>query len=247
MQRILFISFLALAACKNTPDEIIVSADAQANTERAEAEMQQYAAAEAAFHPSASGIQLPSSGGGQPNPPHGQPGHRCDIAVGAPLPGTAVTPVQYTAPTMTPQVGGSPEVGANARLNPKHGQPGHRCDIPVGEPLDGAPATPVEYTAPTMTPQVAGSVSQPAVSSSNARLNPEHGQPGHRCEIAVGAPLDSAPAIAETQATQQQISIPAQPVQPAAQTTAEGFSGKPNPEHGQPGHRCDITVGAVLP
>jgi len=25
-------------------------------------------------------------------------------------------------------------------------------------------------------------------------LNPAHGQPGHRCDIAVGAPLNSAPA-----------------------------------------------------
>ena len=48
------------------------------------------------------------------NPPHGQPGHRCDIPVGEPLPATASN---------------------NVRLNPPHGQPGHRCDIPVGSPL----------------------------------------------------------------------------------------------------------------
>lgn len=29
--------------------------------------------------------------------------------------------------------------------------------------------------------------------------------------------------------------------------TAPGFSGKPNPAHGQPGHRCDLQVGAILP
>lgn len=29
--------------------------------------------------------------------------------------------------------------------------------------------------------------------------------------------------------------------------TAPGFSGKPNPPHGQPGHRCDVQVGAILP
>lgn len=29
--------------------------------------------------------------------------------------------------------------------------------------------------------------------------------------------------------------------------TAPGWSGKPNPPHGQPGHRCDIQVGAILP
>ena len=30
-------------------------------------------------------------------------------------------------------------------------------------------------------------------------------------------------------------------------TTAPGWSGKPNPPHGQEGHRCDIQVGAILP
>lgn len=76
-----------------------------------------------------------------------------------------------------------------------------------------------------------------------AGLNPAHGQPGHRCDIAVGAPLNSpaAPASAQTQ------------VQPATQTitptmttaktvTAPGM----NPAHGEPGHRCDIAVGAPL-
>lgn len=51
------------------------------------------------------------------NPPHGEPGHRCDIAVGAPLGGN--NPMNNTA----------------TNLNPPHGQPGHRCDIAVGAPL----------------------------------------------------------------------------------------------------------------
>lgn len=40
-----------------------------------------------------------------------------------------------------------------------------------------------------------------------------------------------------------------QPQQQAPTTgqTAPGWSGKPNPPHGQPGHRCDIQVGAILP
>lgn len=37
-----------------------------------------------------------------------------------------------------------------------------------------------------------------------------------------------------------------QPQQTTGQT-APGFSGKPNPPHGQPGHRCDVQVGAILP
>ncbi|MCM5663791.1 hypothetical protein [Galbibacter mesophilus] len=56
------------------------------------------------------------------NPAHGQPGHRCDIAVGAPLTSPSSNSLLNTAP----------------KLNPEHGQPGHRCDIKVGDPL---PAT----------------------------------------------------------------------------------------------------------
>jgi hypothetical protein len=77
------------------------------------------------------------------NPPHGQPNHRCDIPVGAPLnskkaEATTVktTDIQTTttAPIATPQNNTSSTTIA-AGMNPAHGQPGHRCDIPVGAPL----------------------------------------------------------------------------------------------------------------
>lgn len=76
------------------------------------------------------------------------------------------------------------------------------------------------------------------------KLNPAHGQPGHRCDIAVGAPLNSPPgsSVSKPQVvtTQQQ---PTQTVTTnASQQTAPGM----NPPHGQPGHRCDIAVGAPL-
>ncbi len=70
------------------------------------------------------------------NPAHGQPGHRCDIAVGAPLNGIG----ENSNTTMTPQkidlnkMNSSPTSGGG-NLNPAHGQPGHRCDIKVGDPL----------------------------------------------------------------------------------------------------------------
>ncbi len=77
------------------------------------------------------------------NPPHGQPNHRCDIPVGAPLNSkkaetTTVksTDIQTstTAPIAAPQNNaGSTTVAAG--MNPAHGQPNHRCDIPVGAPL----------------------------------------------------------------------------------------------------------------
>jgi len=59
------------------------------------------------------------------NPPHGEPGHDCNIAVGAPLnSGSNIS-------TSTP-AGNLPQT---AKLNPPHGEPGHVCEIPVGQPL----------------------------------------------------------------------------------------------------------------
>ncbi len=83
------------------------------------------------------------------NPPHGQPGHRCEIPVGAPLDGSGGnnTPVIQAQPqtNQSPVIkstGNVPVNGANTnnattgKVNPPHGQPGHRCEIPVGAPLD---------------------------------------------------------------------------------------------------------------
>lgn len=106
------------------------------------------------------------------NPAHGQPGHRCDIAVGAPLNSPAKMTSQ-PAMTINPQTGGNQSVkmtptqntpamlqppagGATATapgMNPAHGQPGHRCDIAVGAPLNSAPTNnvKVEPTSPQIT------------------------------------------------------------------------------------------------
>lgn len=74
------------------------------------------------------------------NPAHGMPGHRCDIAVGAPLNSPAnangPAPVQIqTPPTNAPVMQQAPANAAGVRLNPPHGQPGHDCTIEVGKPL----------------------------------------------------------------------------------------------------------------
>ncbi len=93
------------------------------------------------------------------NPPHGEPGHRCDIPVGAALNSPPVnTPRQIissspavtapniannpTSPTIenakrlnSSQPGSTTSTQNSGRLNPPHGQPGHRCEIPVGSPL----------------------------------------------------------------------------------------------------------------
>ena len=82
------------------------------------------------------------------NPQHGQPGHRCDIAVGAPLnapvtniqPNVSATPPPTTSSTKTNTQNVLLQVNTStAGLNPKHGEPGHRCDIAVGAPLNSKP------------------------------------------------------------------------------------------------------------
>lgn len=109
------------------------------------------------------------------------------------------------------------------------------------------PATPASAPAPV-----------PAGNNSNVQLNPEHGMPGHRCEIPVGAPLNSPPAQ-QTAAPGNTVQLKPQSPAPASSapvkmqentaTPALSQSGSTrlNPEHGQPGHRCEIPVGSPLP
>ncbi|HKO81845.1 MAG TPA: hypothetical protein VJU78_15675, partial [Chitinophagaceae bacterium] len=149
------------------------------------------------------------------NPAHGQPGHRCDIAVGAPLPAEAAQNVNAATPNpilLNSPVQAAPAIKTTAStpvaaipaitpgINPAHGQPGHRCDVAVGAaiPKTAAPAkttatnspviSPVSQNTPLIQPQAA----TPIAVAANG-LNPAHGQPGHRCDIAVGQPLNSAP------------------------------------------------------
>jgi hypothetical protein len=94
------------------------------------------------------------------NPPHGQPGHRCDIAVGAPLNSKPAAPATTTGTTVNgqPQVTMT-EVPTKVKtlpgMNPPHGEPGHRCDIAVGAPLNSKPATPTTVTTSTAPASIA--------------------------------------------------------------------------------------------
>jgi hypothetical protein len=99
-------------------------------------------------------------------------------------------------------------------------------------------------TEATTAIQPQNSTAQPTTTAAGA--NPAHGQPGHRCDIAVGAPLNSPVASTAPATSQQNTAVPANTVTTApAETTptAEGM----NPPHGQTNHRCDIAVGAPLP
>lgn len=136
----------------------------------------------------------------------------------APVPANAAQPVtapvtqpvpQQVAPaavttsaptTVPPKATAAPVVTkAGVGLNPAHGQPGHRCEIPVGAPLDSKPNQPTTVntapqsvvTQPSAQPVVINPATTPVATGPG--LNPEHGKPGHRCDIAVGAPLNSKP------------------------------------------------------
>lgn len=122
-------------------------------------------------------------------------------------------------------------------LNPPHGKPGHQCKVPVGAPLN-APAAAATASPDSARLSLRNLGNQPQFLNTPAPanslpaatapgLNPAHGQPGHRCDLALGAPLNSAPAT-----------------QPA--TSAVSVRPKNNPAHGQPYHRCDIAIGVPL-
>ncbi|PKB17200.1 hypothetical protein [Flavobacterium sp. 5] len=142
------------------------------------------------------------------NPAHGQPSHRCDIPVGAPLNSPvngANTTQQTNQVQMQPQVQTvTQSVAAKTvtpkGMNPPHGQPNHRCDIPVGAPLNSKPTATTATTSTVSSGQISEKITVPPAvpallspSSANTEtpegMNPPHGQAGHRCDVAVGAPL----------------------------------------------------------
>ena len=104
-------------------------------------------------------------------------------------------PAPVAAPGEMPAA--NPTDNSSVALNPAHGEPGHRCDIAVGALLNSAPQTtpvttqPQVNTAsqPTFTSPVMQPPTAPTQGSATGKVNPAHGEPGHDCTIAVGAPL----------------------------------------------------------
>ena len=128
-------------------------------------------------------------------------------------------------------------------------QPQDSSDTPATETV-AAPENPIEVTpqaAPT--PTAPQPVQQSTTVAPTAPgMNPPHGQPNHRCDIAVGAPLNSPKGQTPTTTTaptpQPASAVVTPQAKPATVTpTAPGM----NPPHGQPGHKCEIAVGAPLP
>ncbi|EIA10202.1 hypothetical protein [Flavobacterium frigoris] len=144
-----------------------------------------------------------------------------------------------------------------AGINPPHGELNHRCDVAVGAPLNtaGSGGTSVQPASVQSTQAVTTSQNITAKTVTPKGMNPSHGESGHRCDIAVGAPLNSKPASTTTATTSTNSATAAkeytvQPAVPALLSTAsadtETAAGM-NPAHGKAGHRCDIAVGEPLP
>lgn len=137
-----------------------------------------------------------------------------------PAPGTQAAPVTLTAdsakqlvmpapqnPMLNPAASPGPNnviqnstttTTAAKGMNPAHGLPGHRCDIAVGAPLSSPAPNQSTITPPPTNNNIITTVAPPVNNSPNKvvtapGMNPPHGEAGHRCEIAVGAPLNSAP------------------------------------------------------
>ncbi len=154
----------------------------------------------------------------------------------APVSSTA-TPAESTSSESATAPTPAPDIAASPAINPASNPASKTVDLSaVSAPTSApAPQTKVVTTAPGM--------------------NPPHGQPGHRCEIAVGAPLDSKPAAkgatAATTAPLRSTTVTVPPptsgtVAPTATAPPTAVAPGMNPAHGQPGHRCDIAVGAPL-
>lgn len=188
------------------------------------------------------------------------------------LPTGANVNLQQPAATM-PQNIVSNQSGATA--NPPHGQPGHVCGTPPAGATTTTAAPQTAQMVTTTAPQVKTAPQQvstikPTIAGNtgDGKLNPAHGQPGHRCDIPAGAPLNStpqkttAPKAANTNITTAPTivnpsTMPAlQPAQAPQSNDAangapalisNGSGAKLNPEHGKPGHDCKVAVGQPLP
>lgn len=128
----------------------------------------------------------------------------------------------------------------------------------IVQPDTSAIITSVPATPASNEPAVVNAAATPP------KLNPAHGQPFHRCDIAVGSPLDAAPSkpaatairtgasptlenaarLNNPQANSPQVNNPTAPT--VANANANGTPPKLNPPHGQPFHKCEIPVGSPL-
>ncbi|MES2813251.1 MAG: hypothetical protein V4670_12330 [Bacteroidota bacterium] len=134
-----------------------------------------------------------------------------------------------------------------SKANPPHGQPGHVCGDGKQQQNTTTQIQSGTNQQYTITQPTTKTVAQNPVKVAKG-MNPAHGQPGHVCGIAVGAPLDSKPNTTSTSTTVQNSSTPAllTPANNTANTTQVKVEPGMNPPHGQEGHVCGIAAGAPL-
>lgn len=115
---------------------------------------------------------------------------------------SAANPAEEITPTAVNTTVSENNSGAKPAFNPEHGKPFHRCDIAVGAPIDSAPqqnaapqtmpqqsASNTNFNTSPISPSISAPVSTPQATGPKPALNPAHGEPHHRCDLQVGAPL----------------------------------------------------------
>lgn len=212
----LLVTAITLSSCKNNeeqatrvdPRTIVPFTQQGATALQAQGTQQDAPQSHNLFHENNTG-GVPSVVAGV-NPAHGQPNHRCDIAVGAPLNsaanGAPIAP-QSNQVQVQPQMQAVTQTATNKTITPKgmnppHGEKNHRCDIPVGASLSSKPtpttvSTPAAPASGEITKDITVQQPVPTLLSPSAAnnvetppgMNPPHGQAGHRCDVSVGAAL----------------------------------------------------------
>jgi hypothetical protein len=138
--------------------------------------------------------------------------------------------------------------------------------VPAASPQEQQTTTGVNTNSvmnnqPTSVSTVSAVPPPPPTQTVAKGMNPAHGQPGHRCDIEVGQPLNSPPgnkatpkpgAATVTQATtvtpaMTQLANGTTTSTPPAPTTPVVTAPGMNPPHGQEGHVCAVPVGEPLP
>jgi hypothetical protein len=125
------------------------------------------------------------------------------------------------------------------------------CDEKDG----GGEGTAVPVSSSNSTSTAQQPVAPTTASTTGRRLNPPHGEPGHRCEIGVGEPLPEDGATPPPANPQEFIqgnpldvtTTMVDPGQAPPTNSVKLPSGTPNPAHGAPGHDCNVQVGQPLP
>lgn len=119
-----------------------------------------------------------------------------------------------------------------------------------------APAAPITFSnsAAGSNKQGVNTSTPVTTTNSTAGVNPQHGAPGHRCDIPVGASLNSAAGSAPVAVPNSNPASMAVPnsnpapivLKPNAAPQPVNKNVRLNPAHGAPGHDCSIPVGQPL-